>query len=369
MRKRANRPSHGAQKNKHENSALKFSYTDCAKVMYINEPKKSLSMMSKAIEKWLNPYNKVIANKVATWIKSEHIEKAYFGYTHHPLPAVQIPFLQAVKAHGHDPKVLEIGASTGRVVYKTLLAGGEVVANDIHKPDLETLTKFVHENMDDLSQRLTIDHGDVLTITSRHHEFVEKFDFIYAQNVMHVFRPTDVSKFISVVYDLLKPGGTAYITVSHVYGVISNQYQGYLKQLENAPQKHQIIYDMLQLKLDDLHTIYSDEGNYFFKPHPQAGFEQAEPDDEIGDDKALNFFSSEMLKDLFVKSGFLVEDLFCMTGFGLKSKCYDDMSAITLPKSEEFSSEQIYSDVFSASSHVSIVVRKPGTVNQPNTEL
>jgi hypothetical protein len=149
--------------------------------------------------------------------------------TFHLLPYVQLPFLQSLynrAISGKAPKVIEIGASEGRLAYKMLLTGAKVVANDLYDNQLKLAQDFVNHNLQFRAKDFSTNKANVLDILKINPEYKSHFDYVYIQNVIHFFNPHQCLELFQTTWDLLNANGIAYITSQTYLGRAQHYIKG-----------------------------------------------------------------------------------------------------------------------------------------------
>jgi SAM-dependent methyltransferase len=324
--------------------------------------------MKNGINKWHKDSKlKINKSKISEWIDQES-DPVYVEYdndknsklssTFPASPDDQLPFLQYISKI-KDAKVLEFGCSNGRMVWKILLAGGKVFANDLQKNQVEKVKNLIKDRLPHKIADLETDYGNALTILERHPQIKESFDAIYSQNLIHYFDPEQVNKFCAILYDSLKPGGKVHLTGAHIYGIVSNLYNYYLT---NKIEKEIVRSSLKEEFIPNIISIYEETGYYYLKPDDKYGFIKPLPNDRIDHGLIHNSFTNEILKKALEANNFQIVSLICLDTFGIESKCYDNISVINF--------EDRYENIIFNSQQVHIVAMKPlGNDPQQHDEL
>lgn len=118
---------------------------------------------------------------------------------------------------GLEKNIIDIGSGWGATVWKELISGCKSTAYDVsYKIDYtsKNFNKYVSDRVpDEISkEKLTKISGDILNIREDHPELIGTYDLVNAQNMIHFFSPKNSLKFAEIVYDLLKPGGKAFVS-------------------------------------------------------------------------------------------------------------------------------------------------------------
>ena len=170
-------------------------------------------------EEWYDPksvknYNGPLVNP------GKEIEGRNYGFNFLFLSSFTISMLQdcALGIENHaEKRILDIGSALGANAWKELLAGCRVTAYDISY-QLEQTSKVFDQYVskrtseDLFENKLEKISGNILNVRTDHPELLGKLDLINAQNVIHFFSPKSCMSFGNIVYDLLKPGGKAFIS-------------------------------------------------------------------------------------------------------------------------------------------------------------
>lgn len=121
------------------------------------------------------------------------------------------------KKSGVEKSIIEIGSGWGATVWKEIYAGCKSTAYDI-----SFKTKYTSANFDNYvsshlpenlyKNKLTKISGDILKVHYEYPELLGTYDLVNAQNVIHFMGPRTSMKFAQIIYDLLKPGGKAFVS-------------------------------------------------------------------------------------------------------------------------------------------------------------
>lgn len=120
--------------------------------------------------------------------------------------------------HSKDQKeLLDLGSGIGMTVWKGLLSGLNVTAVDFaYNEDyaLSNLKDYVKSRVPEeiYKKNLVISKANLLDLVEENPIFLEKFDLINIQNVLHFYSLPLINDIVNVLYSLLKPSGRLVIT-------------------------------------------------------------------------------------------------------------------------------------------------------------
>lgn len=279
------------------------------------------------------------------------------------LEFVQWPFLKELfdsYQKSHNVEVFEIGASSGRFAWKTLLTGANVTINDIYANQLDKAHEFVEDNLPKYyNSNLHSIKGDILDIFNIAPDVKNKFDFVYSQNVIHFLNPVECKSFTKIVWDLLKPGGKAYITSQTfavnipLFGVYSDQLNSkqkleskdqevIFKKIINNMKDHIDFPSFIQMNYDSKNNLVSVNN----PDHSEKVIQLTEKQTNART-KTTHYMGESTLKKLFVEQGFALNAIKCGNSKGQEVFCFEHYAA--------------QKDVFSAldAVYITIEVEKP----------
>lgn len=152
--------------------------------------------------------------------KNEEVDGKDYGFNFLFLNELTVSALNECskgKKAGKEKTLLDIGSGWGAAVWKEIYSGCKVTAYDI-----SFKTKYTNKNFDKYvsshlskhlyENKLTKISGDILKVAEEHPELYGTFDIINCQNVIHFMSPKNTLEFAKIVYNLLKPGGKAFIS-------------------------------------------------------------------------------------------------------------------------------------------------------------
>jgi 2-polyprenyl-3-methyl-5-hydroxy-6-metoxy-1,4-benzoquinol methylase len=296
-----------------------------------------------------------LRKKIPEWLKSEeklkdvepdkNLEKIK-AHTFNHLPDIHTTYLNYIRSVNSDKiEILELGCSEGRTVWKSLLANKKatVTASDLYKNQVQKTEQSVKDKLRESYNKLTVDYGDALEFITRNPSAYNKYDVIFAQNLIHYFTIDENNKFADQLYSLLKPGGKIFIvtehifyTISHLYPQAFNSYLDYI--LKKSPQEDlnlNILYsvtqsnNLLETFVKDIAKVHSNLGHYYFSGHTQKN-EIGYPIDNLKLGTTVNnlynkaFFDSKTIQKFFNQK-FTIDEITCHDSFGKKTACNDDI--------------------------------------------
>lgn len=145
----------------------------------------------------------------------------YYGKVFPYLPAVQQPVLEEISErtqNGETLDVLEIGSGHGRMVWKLLLAGANVWANELSTEMMKdggTFDQYIDNRIPkNLKKNLTKHVGSCFNLEKELSTKHGAFDYLYVQCVEHFMHPAEHARFMDLVRLFLKPGGKAVLTAN-----------------------------------------------------------------------------------------------------------------------------------------------------------
>lgn len=303
------------------------------------------------------PYSETGLTAFFHEVKNNDGDTRYYGKSYFTLAAIQLPFLQACKKEPYtqEKQVIELGCAEGKVVWKALLAGAKVYANELSTYEMASLDRVVGGRVSHKQSNLVKLNMDAFEILQQNPEIKGTFDLLYSQNVLHLFAPAKALDFVKLTYDLLKPGGVAFITTNSIQFY---HYETFAKFLENKEKGYDfpghmrhivsIVSNNKKPTSIDVKLIGNAEEN-----------EHSDLEEKItssGSVKTVikhavqNVFDIESLSGLFVGKGFHLIDAFYMNDKGEKFENLPEISELTdYPEVQQF-----YQDVIL----VSIIVGK-----------
>src|SRR4051812_38666437 len=127
-------------------------------------------------------------NNVICRVKNNDEDTQFFGRTFWILTAVQLKFLQNIRAccdQNKNPIILEIGAAGGTFSLKILLAlgtQGTLIVNDKSSYEVEKAKIFFAKRINEIGHNIDnviFDAGDAAYFLDRNPEFNKKIDYCY----------------------------------------------------------------------------------------------------------------------------------------------------------------------------------------------
>jgi hypothetical protein len=252
-------------------------------------------------------------------------------------------------ANGLEEKnIIDIGSGWGSTVWKELLAGCKTTAYDISyqlKQTNKNFDKYVSQRVpkEIFNENLIKITGDILNIREEHPEILGSFDLVNSQNLIHFFGPSNCLKFANIVYDLLKPGGKAFISAES-YQQYKNddttclEVYNYNKQ-SGSKFPGQIYYESF---FNNPAKCFRNNSGELFVIDPY--YEDTTAFTKIGVD---NKFDLETLEYVFKNAGFEVQESFYLAFTGKEgitlrkndNHPFDKFAGIIVTKSLETSGE------------------------------
>jgi 2-polyprenyl-3-methyl-5-hydroxy-6-metoxy-1,4-benzoquinol methylase len=259
------------------------------------------------------------------------------------LEYVQWPLLKELfdsYQKNHKLELFEIGASSGRFAWKALLTGANVTINDLYANQLDKAHEFVEDNLPEYyNVNLNSIKGDILDIFNIAPSSKNKFDFVYSQNLIHFFNPIECKSFAKIVWDLLKPGGKAYITSQTfavnvpLFGVYENELNSKQK-LESKDQE--VIFKKIVNNMKDnidfisfLQMKYDSKNNLISINNPEHSEKVRQLTGSITNakTKTTHYMAEKTLKKVFFEQGFYINDIKCGNNKGQEVFCFEHYAA------------------------------------------
>lgn len=166
-----------------------------------------------------NPFS-VYFSACTSIIRDGNKEK-FYGKMLPTISSIELPFLQFVHSL-KNPITLEIGAGIGLVSWKVPLAfenNGTHYVNELNPKLIDSFKTQVVTNYlgkTDLATSIRILPGSCFDILKTHSELKNSCNAIFVANVEHFFNPAEHQKFLTLLEELLAPGGQAFLT-SHSF--------------------------------------------------------------------------------------------------------------------------------------------------------
>lgn len=147
------------------------------------------------------------------------------------------------------------------------LTGGVHYMNDICAKALDcAVNKFLPECPVSMShlvgKNLIVDCGDCFSFAERHPGLVGKVDAIYIQNFEHFLSPKKHQNLLNVIFDLLAPGGKAFLSALTFSFGLNEKHLGFAPYQEN--KKLGIVYPSYLLEVTKTNTTKKNIfGNFY----------------------------------------------------------------------------------------------------------
>lgn len=245
------------------------------------------------------------------------------------LPFIQFQFftdLYNFNTKGEAANMIELGASNGRVAWKALLTGTKVVANDLYSNQIKEAHAFIKTNIPHKHDNFSSIVGDLFDILKNAPEHKNHFDFVYSQNVIHFFNPSQCETFAHVVWDLLKPGGKAYITAQTFATITSlaQSEQGDIpQQYMEKYREHKMILSHIVKNMEEhkpfpaFIKLVHDKNNKLKSVTTPVNIEPV-----FGNLKISHYLTEDTFTTLFSKIGFDINLIACGDRVGQEHPCY-----------------------------------------------
>ncbi|MBA2653360.1 MAG: methyltransferase domain-containing protein [Tatlockia sp.] len=139
------------------------------------------------------------------------------GFTTTPCDPISQQFItHAAIASKNGGKVLEIGAAFGAATLEAIVKGATIFCNDVDPSNLAVVRKRFLEMSDDQSESVTGDCSKLVLVPGALPEELiglptKFFDAILICRVLHFFTGIQIEKSLSLLSQLLAPGGKVYI--------------------------------------------------------------------------------------------------------------------------------------------------------------
>lgn len=189
--------------------------------------------------------------KSVTIIDNNDGDDRGFGRTFYALKDAQLLFLEHVHqiSMTTNPRTLELAAGNANVTWKIPYAlenDGEVYVNELSKKMVRKIESCLKDKLDEtLLGKFKILQGDCFDILKNSPELAGTFHVIYCQNLEHFFNPIQHQAFLTLITQLLAPGGKAFL-ISDTINVVSVR--------NKAPDF--ILYEK-QKKTDDMYPLFT----------------------------------------------------------------------------------------------------------------
>jgi len=246
------------------------------------------------------------------------------------LPFIQLPFLKALhdfNANENVANVIDLGGSDGRFSWKALLTGSKVVLNDLYKNQIEKARKFISKHMPNNIKNFDSVAGNLFTILEDSPRYKNHFNFVYAQNVAHFFNPAQCEKFAILIWDLLTPGGKAFIT-TQTFATITSLAQS---EERDMPIEYMAKYKEHKKILEHIENNIAQDNIFpafielIYDSNRKLKNIRNSEDDEliaIKSTKRVHNFFTESTFALFSNIGFNVISITCGDRVGQEHDCY-----------------------------------------------
>lgn len=263
-------------------------------------------------------------------------DTTYYGKSFHSLWQIQLPFLQecaALTVKRSDKIGIELACADGKVIWKALSTGMQMYAVDQSTAELEFLRKKVEARVAEASSTLTVLPLSCFDILSQNPQLEGSFHVLYSQNLIHFFSVNQCAAFAELVYRLLAPEGTAYITANTLPKGEKETLALYTRsKAERTAFPGHMVHHIEKSYVKEKLLCSKVVSVEMAKPHETGCYELVSEEHGVTTKKCFrcvsNVFDTETLTGLFTTFGLELVDQFYMDESGMRRSAAMDEDSV-----------------------------------------